>query len=313
MDRQRIVVILGAAWISAALLTWFLWSRTKAPQTAKTTSIVAAARDMAAGTRLGRGDVKLVAVPEKDMPRAAVLDVKLVDGHALLYPVTMNEPLTTAKLSSMKGAEGLPATIDNGMRAVSIPITDVSGAAGLIQPRSRVDVLFTRPGSMAEALTTTVLEDVMVLSVGRNTEAAAAVPAAGGGSAAGTTSQANVNVTATRAVTLLVTPEDSRRLELAKNQGKLSLALRNPLDRSKLQNREAVTAEALDPQLFTRVRRPQPVGAGAAGVNVRDPKAWAALTGEEPPKKKEEKKEPPKPRVVVDVFRGDKHLQESFQ
>ncbi|MBI4889001.1 MAG: Flp pilus assembly protein CpaB [Acidobacteria bacterium] len=312
MDRQRVLMILGAAWVSAAVLTWFLWSRTKAPQTEKTTRVVAAARDMSAGTRLGRGDVKLVTVPEKDMPRAAVLDARLVEGHALLYPVMMNEPLTTSKLSSMKGAEGLPATIDNGMRAVSIPVSDVSGAAGLIQPRSRVDVLFTRPGSMAEALTTTVLEDVTVLSIGRNTEAAAAVPAAGG-SASATPSQANLNVTATRAVTLLVTPEDSRRLELAKNQGKLSLALRNPLDRSKLQNREAVTAESLDPQLFTRVRRPQAVGAGAAGVNVRDPKTWAALTGDEPPKKKEEKKEPPKPRVVVDVFRGDKHLQESFQ
>lgn len=313
MDRQRILMIFGAAWISAALLTWFLWSRTRAPQSEKTTRVVAAARDLAAGTRLSRGDVRLVSLPAKDLPRAAVLDAALVEGHALLYPVTMNEPLTTGKLSSTKGAEGLPATIETGMRAVSIPVSDISGAAGLIQPRAHVDVLFTRPGSMAEALTTTVLEDVIVLSINRNTEAAP--PAAPQSSSSGTTSntQANLNVSATRAVTLLVTPEDSRRLELAKNQGRLSLALRNPLDRSKLANREAVTAESLDPQLFTRIRRPQPVGGGAAGANVRDPKLWAQLTGEEPVRKEEKKKEPPKPRVTIDVFRGDKHLQESFQ
>jgi pilus assembly protein CpaB len=273
--------------------------------------VVAAARDMAAGTQLRKSDVRLIALPAKDLPRAAVLDATLVEGYALLYPVTANEALTTQKLSSGKGADGLPATIATGMRAVSIPVSDISGAAGLIQPRAHVDVLFTRPGSMAEALTTTVLEDAVVLSIGRNTEAAP--PAAPQGSGSAPAPQANLNVTATRAVTLLVTPEDSRRLELAKNQGRLSLALRNPLDRSRLTNREAVTAESLDPQLFTRIRRPQAVGAGAAGMNVRDAKAWAQLTGEEPPKKKEEKKEPPKPRVVVDVFRGEKHLQESFQ
>jgi pilus assembly protein CpaB len=306
MDRQKVLIIFGVAWISAALLTWLLWTRTSAPQAEKSTRVVAAARDMAAGTRLRKGDLKLVSVPAKDMPRAAVLEARVAEGRALLYPVTANEPLTTGKLSTTSGADGLPATIEPGMRAVSIPIADVSGVAGLIQPRAHVDVLFTRSGSMAEALTTVVLEDVVVLSIGRSTEVTP-TPA----QAAGTTQapQANLNVTQARAVTLLVRPEEAQKLELAKNQGKLSLSLRNPLDKSKLEKREAVTAEALDPYLFTRIRRPLPVGTG--GANVRDPKAWAQLTGEEP--KKEVKKEPPKPRVVVDVFRGDKHLQESFQ
>ncbi|MBI5280152.1 MAG: Flp pilus assembly protein CpaB [Candidatus Solibacter usitatus] len=309
MDRQRTLIIFGAAWLSAALLTWFLWAKTKAPQVEKTTSVAAAIKDMAAGTRLRAADLKLVKMPTADLPKSALLDAKLAEGRALLYPVMANEPLTTNKLSSTGGAEGLPATIDPGMRAVSIPISDVSGVAGLIQPRSRVDVLFTRPGSMAEAMTTVVLEDVAVMSINRNTEITPSAPAPGA-SGASAPAQTNLSVTQTRAVTLLVTPEDARKLELAKNQGRLSLALRNPLDRSRMTNREAVTAEVLDPQLFTRVRRPQMVGGGPGAI--RDAKAWAALTGEEP-KKEEKKKEPPKPRLVVDVFRGDKHLQESFQ
>lgn len=305
------LIIFGAAWISAALLTWFLYARTSAPQSEKTSKIAAAARDMAAGTRLRAADLKQVEVAARNLPRFAVLDPKTVDGRVLLYPVNLNEPLTTNKLSATGGAEGLPATIEPGMRAVSIPITDVSGVAGLIQPRSRVDVLFTRPGSMAEALTTVVLEDVSVLSINRNTEV---VPTAAPGATPAPAPAANLSVTQTRAVTLLVTPEDARKLELAKNQGRLSLALRNPLDKSRLSSREAVTAEALDPQLFTRVRRPMAVG-GGPGLNMRDPSAWAALTGDTPPpaRKEDKKKEPPKPRVVIDVFRGDKHLQESFQ
>ncbi|MBL0159650.1 MAG: hypothetical protein IPP47_21475 [Bryobacterales bacterium] len=49
------------------------------------------------------------------------------------------------------------------MRAVSIPIADVSGVAGLIQPRSLVDVLFTRPGSMAGCNDHSRIEDAVVL------------------------------------------------------------------------------------------------------------------------------------------------------
>lgn len=308
MDRQKVLIIFGAAWLSAALLTWFLWSRTNAPQNEKMSRVVAAARDLGAGARLGKSDLKMVSLPAKDLPKSALLDPRLAEGKALLYPVTVNEPITTVKLSSLAGAEGVAAVIEPGKRALSVPITDISGVAGLLQPRMHVDVLFTRIGSMSEALTTVVLEDVIVLSIGKNTE----IPQSQPGQGAPQTT-ATPNVTQQRAVTLLVTPEEAGKLELAKNQGRLSLALRNPLDRSRLENRQAVTAEAIDPELFTRVRRPQAVGAGAKPpIDVRDPKAWAALTGQADPKA-QAKKEPAKPKVVVDVFRGDKHLQETFQ
>jgi pilus assembly protein CpaB len=301
MDRQRMLLIFGAAWVSAILLTWFLYSKTKEPQKEKTIQLVAVTRDLPAGTRLQKADLKLVAVPERDLPRSAVLDLKIAENRTLLYPLTANEPLITSKLASLSGAEGVPATIEPGMRAISVPITDISGVAGLLQPRAHVDLLFTRAGSMAEALTTTVLEDVVVLSIGRNTEVAPPPPS---GQAA--PAPAASPVTQQRAITLLVTPEDARKVELAKNQGRLSLLLRNPLDRSRLEKNEPVTGEVLDPFLLTRARRRPP-----PGVDVRDPQAWAALTGGAPPKK-EEKKEPPKPRFVIDVYRGDKHLQESF-
>lgn len=306
MDRQKVLIIFGAAWLSAALLTWFLWSKTRDPHNEKMSRVVAAARDLGAGARLGKSDLKLVSLPAKDLPKSSLLDPALAEGKALLYPVMANEPLTTNKLSVLAGAEGVAAIIEPGKRAISVPITDITGVAGLIQPRMHVDVLFTRIGSMAEALTTVVLEDVTVLSIGKNTEIQQAQP-----SQSSTQTSATPNVTQQRAVTLLVTPEEAGRLELAKNQGRLSLALRNPLDRSRITNRQAVTAEAIDPELFTRVRRPQAVGAKPP-VDVRDPKAWAELTGQAG-SKAPAKKEPVKPKVVVDVFRGDKHLQETFQ
>jgi pilus assembly protein CpaB len=286
MDRQKMLWIFGGAWVSAALLTWFLWAETKAPKNEQTVNCVAATHDMPAGTRLKKADIKVVRMIEKSLPKMAVLDENSALERVLLFPVSANETLTTPRLASANGAEGLAATIERGKRAISVQITDTSGVAGLIQPRSHVDVLFTRPGSMAEAMTSTILEDVTVLSIGRLTESQQ-------NNAVDTRSSST-----TRAATLIVTPEEAAKLELAKNEGKISLALRNPLDRSTQLNAKPTTASALnvDPSLL---RKP--------AADVRDPNVWTKLKGPEP------KPEPPKPHLVVDVFRGEKHVQEIFQ
>jgi len=297
MDRQRLLMIFGAAWVSAALLTWFLYAKTKAPKTEAMTRILAAARDLPAGTRVSKDDLRFVTVAQRDIPRGAALRYDDIKDRTLLVPVNTNEPITVSRLSSLAGAEGVAATIEPGKRAVSVAFTDASGASGLIQPRSRVDVLFTRStGGLQEALTVTLLEDIPVLSIGRVTEVRP------------TDTKAGATRSQNQTATLMVTPEEAKRLELAKNHGKISLALRNPLDRSRQQDGTAATADSLDPLLLKGPRR-RP----AAGGRVRDSKDWAALTGEELPPKKEEKKEPPKPKVVVDVFRCEKHVQEVFQ
>lgn len=291
MDRKKILIIFVGAWVSAAVLTYFLYAATRAPKAEKTVSIVAAARDMPAGTRLQKGDVKRIRVLEADAPRTAVADEKQVLDRPLLFPVTANEPITPTKIAGTTGVEGVPASIEIGKRAIAVTINDTTGVAGLIQPRAHVDVLFTRSGSMADAVTSTILEDVVVLAIGRVTETTnSTTPTA----ATATTTTAN------RAATLLVTPEQARVLELAKKQGTVSLVLRNPLD--------TTTA---------------PPGATTAGSFYADGKIPAARRNAPdppPPPKVEppkpvivEHKEEPKPKKRIDVFRGDKHVQESFE
>ncbi len=298
MDRNKLLLIFGGAWVSAALLTWFLYASTTAPKTDKTVAVFAAVRDMPAGTRLKKADLRAVNLAEKDLPKGAIQQEALAIERVLLFPVGQNEALTTAKVSSERGAEGLPATIDPGKRAIAVQVSDNSGVAGLIQPRAHVDVLFTRSGSMAEAVTSTILEDIVVLSIGRNTEVTPAPAAAPGATAAPAVASSS---TGSRAATLLVTPEQARKLEWAKNQGKIALALRNPLDKAVADKTEATTVESLGLGIYAQPRAKTP--------NLRDDKLWAQLTE----KPKVEKKEPPKPRLVVDVYRGDKHVQEIFQ
>ena len=297
MDRQKMLLIFIGAWFSAALLTWFLYAMTKAPKTEKMVAVAAAARDMPAGTRLQKSDLKIIHVPEKDAPKYALFDDKLAVDRPLLFPVSAGETILTSKVANLAGAEGLASLIEVGKRAISVPVTDSSGVAGMIQPRAHVDVLFTKPGSVSEAVTTTILEDVIVLAMGRTIEVTNSTPTTSSSSSS-STSVAPAPRSSTQAATLLVTPEQARKLELAKNQGKISLALRNPLDRSYAQNQSATTSDELYAGFHPKSQY--------RGPDLRDDRAWQQLIA------KPEKKEPPPPRHVIDIYRGDKHVQEIF-
>jgi pilus assembly protein CpaB len=186
-----------------------------------------------------------------------------------------------------------------------VSTTDANAVSGLIQPGSHVDVLFTRPGSMAEAITSTILQNVRVLAIGKVLAVGQVV---------------DPKSPKATAATLIVTPQDAQKLELAKNEGKISLSLRNPLDTNDTVTEGPVTTEALDPVIsarLARARRGRTTNI-RGNPNLDDPKVWQELTGEKKledlkPKVVVEKKEPEKPRAVIDVFRGDKHVQESFR
>jgi pilus assembly protein CpaB len=313
MDRQKKFLLFGAAWVSAFLLTWFVYAKAVAPQQEKMLKVVVATHDMPVGTLLRTPDIKLVNYPEKDVPKGVVFDAKLATGRVLLVPLNFNEPILAAKLSQPTSVEGVASVIEQGYRAVSVSITDVTGVAGLIQPGSKVDVLFTRPGSMAEATTSTILQNVKVLSTGRTVQVG---------------QTPDPKAPKSPVVTLVLRPEDAQKLELAKNEGKISLSLRNPLDNSADASAEPMTTEVLDPMISARLARARKGRTTALGrANLEDPNVWQDLTGEKRPadprkqaaeeearrKKAEAEAEARKPKTVIDVFRGDKHTQETFK
>ena len=293
MDRQRLLILFAAAWISAALLSWFLYRSTVIPKQEVRTKIMATVRDLPVGTRVAKKDLKTLSVLSRDLPRGAILVEKDAIDRVALYPIAANSPLTAMVLSSLTGSDGISATIDPGYRAVSVPITDANSVGGLVQPGSHVDVLFTRPGNMMEAVTSTILQNVRVLSVGKNVQG----------------SQIDAKAPKPVAATLIVTPDQVQKVELARNQGKLSLSLRNPLDDSITVDGKLIRGESLDPSLKPKMERERLKSSG----DMSDPKVWELVTGKkapEPPKKPEP---PPQPRAVVDVFRGDKHVREVFK
>ena len=69
MDRQKKLLIFAGAWISAALLSWFVYAKAVAPQQEKQVRLVVATHDMPTGTLLRPSDLKLVNYLERNVPK----------------------------------------------------------------------------------------------------------------------------------------------------------------------------------------------------------------------------------------------------
>jgi len=213
MQRHRVLVAFGIAWMTALLLSWWVYKKTTAPPPRDLITVAAAAHDLAIGKRIQADDLKLVTLDRKDLPRGVFVKTSDVVDRAVAVPIVAGEIVLNGKLAPKGSGEGLTALIEPGMRAVSVQVNEISGVSGFIQPGTRVDVLFTRTFSNGDAATITILQNVKVIAYGRQLDPSAKVDAA----------------TRPTVATLLVSQEEAQ-VVLAQQRGRIQLVLRNGLD-----------------------------------------------------------------------------------
>ncbi len=222
MARMRVFLVLALALTAGGVLAFGTYNYVQGSAPAQTVtmptkSVVVAATDLSMGDEIEKGDLRIIEWPANAVPQNVFSDPNEVIGRGLLMPVIQNEPILPMKLASREAGSGLPPSIPPGLRAVSVRVNEVIGVAGYVVPGTRVDVLATvSPTQDQRDMTSKViLTDVRVLAAGTKIEqdVEGKEPIA-------------VNV-----VTLLVNPEEAERLTLAASEGKIQLALRNPLDR----------------------------------------------------------------------------------
>ena len=217
MNRSRLFMIGGLALVLGLLVSYPVYNRLRTSGGANNepgVDIVVAVNDLQVGAKLEDRDVRLARFPLSVVPPGAFTKKTQVTGRGVVLPVSKGEFILPGKLAAANAGSGLPSLIPPGMRAVSVRVNDVVSVAGFVQPGSRVDVLATgNQGGGNDRQTTTVLENVAVIAVGKNLER----------NPIGDTQSAPV-------ITLLVSPDDGQRLTLASQEGRIQLALRNPLD-----------------------------------------------------------------------------------
>jgi pilus assembly protein CpaB len=178
---------------------------------------VVAARPLQVGTLLTRNDVRVVSWPERALVPGAFRSIDAVVNRGLVAATSENEPITESKVAAAGAGAGLPPTIPQGMRAISLKVNDVVGVAGFVVPGTRVDVVVTIRSAQGGSMSRIVLDNITVLAAGTRHDQARA------GAQGAPALLATV-------VTLLVTPEQAERLTLAGSEGAITLVLRNPLD-----------------------------------------------------------------------------------
>jgi pilus assembly protein CpaB len=231
MNRTRLLLIGFVALALGAIVSYAVYrtlqTRTGA-DAAPGVEVVVAANDVAVGSKVAESDVKLVRFPVADLPSNIFHLKTSVVGRGAILPIARGEFFLPNKLAGENAGSGMQSLIPPGMRAVSVRVNEVIGVAGFVVPGTRVDVLLTgNPSGAPDQQTTTVLENVAVIATGQKLER-------------NTAGEPQL----TPVITLLVSPDDAQKLTLATSQGKIQLALRNPLD-TKQQELNSVSTGSL--------------------------------------------------------------------
>ena len=218
---------------------------------AEVTPVVVASQDIAAGSRIIEGMVETKEIAIDTVLAGVFSDTEGVIGQVARVPLVAGEQVITTKVTATGAAiaDGenppLAFVIPEGKRAVSIQVSNVIGASGLIRPGDYVDVILAvqiqvgsgdgnSDGSQNQ-IAQTILQNVLVLSVDQDVTRAVvsegeAAPVVGDGT--------DVNPEATT-VTLAVSPAHGEVLTVAEACAtpRLALALRGFGDSTPVANR----------------------------------------------------------------------------
>src|SRR6202051_3431642 len=217
MNRSRLLMIGALALALGAFVSLLVYKNLQGRGPANNEAgadVIVAANDIQVGARIEEHDVRTAQFPASGLPGGAYSKRSQVLGRGVIIPIAKGEFILPSKLAPENAGSGLPSLIPPGMRAVSVRVNEVVSVAGFVGPGTRVDILLTgTPNGSSESQTTTVLQNVAVIASGQRLER-----------------NASGDAQNTPVITLLASPEDAERLTLASSEGRIQLALRNPLD-----------------------------------------------------------------------------------
>lgn len=169
---------------------------------------------------------KMVSVrqfPEKYVHKEAIRskDKGFVVGQPTSFKISKGQPFLWTDFAGTKQSIGLSGVITSeDERALSIPVSEISGVGYLLKPDDHVDIIgtFVNPKD-GQTTTLTLLQNVTILAVGENLGASS--ESKNKKQIARRTIQDKY-----RSITLLVSPEEAELLIFAQIKGRITLMLR---------------------------------------------------------------------------------------
>ena len=234
MDKKKLILLIGALVVAGvtALLARNMFVGASAPQVeAKKAEVVGeevlvATRALPVGTLITPESFKFQPWPEELVEEAYFgkegTNIESLNGTVVRTAITAGQPLTKGALVSPGDRGFLAAALGPGMRAVTIPVSGLTGVAGFVFPGDRIDLMLTQSvtGQGPELkVSETVIRNVRVLATDNRVTH--------------TKNEAGQTVaTKTKLVTLETTPKIAEKIAVAQTLGTLSLSLRSLADSS---------------------------------------------------------------------------------
>ncbi len=253
MDRKKLVLLLGALIIAigTAFVARSMFAGGGTAPVAEAAAVPTGPKVLVAKRPLTAGTIITAdALGFQPWPRELVQDAYFIEGEADLnkllgtvvrFPITVGEPVTQGSLVAPGDRGFLAAALGPGMRAVTVPVSAMTGVAGFVFPGDRVDLVLTQTvegeGTALRAAET-VLRNLRVLATDQTTETT-------------TDENGKTVVEAFSTVTLEVTPKIAEKVAVAQTIGTLSLVLRSIADNDAELERAIASGEIAIPDSAT--------------------------------------------------------------
>lgn len=184
------------------------------------TKVLVASQNLPAGTVLQLSQMQWQVWPDEGVVEGYFVENGEADpglsGAVIRQSMARGEPFTERRIVRPGDRGFLAAMLEEGKRAMSVPVNAATGISGLIFPGDRVDVILTHSvdGERSDIGATrraseTVVSDIRVLGLDQRTD------------------DDDEQRVVAKTATLEVTPKQAETLSLAQQLGSLSLSLRS--------------------------------------------------------------------------------------
>jgi pilus assembly protein CpaB len=206
-----LAVFVAQAWLTSAADARLKSLEAQQKHPAATQTIVVASKPLRYGNELNASLLHEIPWSQDALPAGTftkISDVLAGGKRVVLAAIEVNEPILAVKITGPGQRATLSAMLHDGMKAVTIRVSDVEGVAGFVLPGDRVDIALTRLDGKGGATTDVVLQNATVLAIDQVAD------------------ERSANPSVAKSVTLEVDTVAAQKLDLAASLGNLSLLLR---------------------------------------------------------------------------------------
>ncbi|MBD3246287.1 MAG: Flp pilus assembly protein CpaB [Candidatus Omnitrophica bacterium] len=248
MDKRVLNILIGLGFgVIAVMVILSQFDRVnrrlaRAIREGQAVRVVVATRDIPRETTITSDMIAQDVANKGEFQRGDLTNPQSVIGKMADVDILRGQHINRSMLRSIENFRYLSQRVPNGMRAMTIPVDQISAIEGLIKPGDKVDIVgsFGLPTGGGETALAVVnlFQGVKVLATNRNISPYQVTGEAG-------------------TITLALKPEDVKVLTFSLKAGEIRLVLRSPLDTSEEYGYSAVTYDTLMMKLGMWAPQPQ--------------------------------------------------------